>query len=400
MVNKQDLQDAEDRAKRQITEQVNALRDEYESKMEEMKLTYDYKIEAMGTAHQRKIEDLELKLSVAIKERAAATLEAITGFYTNIDKKVDKHTIRMSIIEDDTIKSLQTLVENNVTELQRLTNEMSSIRPAMNTNVPKDSTPAAPSYAVGDTKTPTIKSLEARIDKLEDHSRRNNLLFYGFKEDNREQCENRVRDILATKILYNIRDVNTIEIVRAHRLGPFKNDQTRPIIVKFQHYSDKQQILQNIFKGKLNSLPGKWVSEDFSENTTNDRKFLRDQLLEARSELGKKVIKNSSVRYKAIHVTNVNGARSVFPLHKVVENPHWWKGIAGKLPDSQQYPEGNAGRPVEGVSDSYNSEEVATLSKGDQQNCESVPLDDFQDAVDDPTEDANSNVTAEEVDNP
>ena len=330
MVNKQDLQDTEDRVKRQLTEQVNALRTEYESKMDEMKLSYDNKIEAMGTAHQRKIEDLELKLSVATKERAAATLEAITTFYTNLDAKVDKHTIRMSIIEDDTIKSLQSLVADNVTELQRLTSEISNIRPAMNTNFPKDSTPV-PSYAVGDTKTPTIKSLEARIDKLEDHSRRNNLLFYGLKEDNREQCENRVRDLLATKILYNVRDVNTIEIVRAHRLGPLKNDQTRPIIVKFQHYSDKQEILQNIFKGKLNSLPGKWVSEDFSENTTNDRKFLRDQLLVARSELGKRVIKNSSVRYKAIHVTNVNGARSVFPLHKVVGNPHWWKGIAGKL---------------------------------------------------------------------
>ena len=178
-----------------------------------------------------------------------------------------------------------------------------------------------------DTKVPTIASLEARIDKMEDHSRRNNLLFYGFSEDSQEErCENRVCDLLAKVILRNTRDVNTIDIVRAHRLGAFNAGHTRPIIVKFERYSDKNEIMQNVFKGALSNTSGKWVTEDFSVNTTNDRKFLRDQLLGARSALGDR-IKNSSVRYKAIHVTSKTGIRSVFHLNKVLGNPNWWKDI-------------------------------------------------------------------------
>ena len=143
--------------------------------------------------------------------------------------------------------------------------------------------------------------------------------------------------------------MNEIEIVRAHRLGTFVKDQNRPIIVKFQLYSDKQQILQHVFKGKLNDVPGKFVTEDFSVNTTKDRKFLRDQLLVARAALGKQ-LKSSSVRYKTIHVTNNYGKRSFFTLNKVSGNVNnWWRTIPG--PDAARYTHSD----IDNVTDEGNS---------------------------------------------
>ena len=177
-----------------------------------------------------------------------------------------------------------------------------------------------------------LTSLEARIDKLEDYSRRDNLLFTGFAEDRNENCENVVRDILARKLLRGICDVNKVNIVRAHRLGQYKADQTRPIIVKFREFCDKQLILQQLYKGALINT-GKWVTEDFSANTTDDRKYLREHLKAAREVLEGQ-IKTSSVRYKAIYITNIHGKRFVFPLHKIVANSQTWWKVVGAGPET------------------------------------------------------------------
>ena len=135
--------------------------------------------------------------------------------------------------------------------------------------------------------------------------------------------------MLAKKVLRDY-NVNNVDIVRAHRLGPYKSGQTRPIIVKFNSYHDKQEILTRVYKGVMNNS-GRWITEDFSVNTTKDRKYLQDHLQAAKNVLGKK-IKSSSVRYKAIHIVSaVNGKKYIFSLNKVIRNSQtWWQGIQEK----------------------------------------------------------------------
>ena len=158
-------------------------------------------------------------------------------------------------------------------------------------------------------------------------------------------------------------NVNNVNIVRAHRLGTFKTGQTRPIIVKFREFSDKQMILQQVYKGKLINS-GKFATEDFSVNTTEDRKYLRTHLNAAKEVLGSE-IKTSSIRYKAIHITNIHGKRFVFPLHKVVRNSQtWWKGVRAG-PDTDDFyfdapsdSNNNVGpTPNEAVNDTENSQQ-------------------------------------------
>ena len=139
-------------------------------------------------------------------------------------------------------------------------------------------------------------------------------MFYGFSEENGENCENKVRDLLAQRILKN-RNINDIKIVRAHRLGKFKSNGNRAIIVKLRDYDDKMQIMRNV--GTLRGT--KWVAtEDFSLNTNKLRENLRSCLLEAKSDL-KDIISKSSIRYKAIHIQDKNGKLFVFPDHVVAK---------------------------------------------------------------------------------
>ena len=55
------------------------------------------KMATIDSQYCRKIEDLELKLSTAAKSSAEANLMAVTGFYNQIDSKVEKLIIQQDI---------------------------------------------------------------------------------------------------------------------------------------------------------------------------------------------------------------------------------------------------------------------------------------------------------------
>ena len=130
-----------------------------------------------------------------------------------------------------------------------------------------------------------IKRLEQRIDNLEDYSRRDNLLFYGFTEQFNEDCTERVQDLICKKILANNVNAAEIKFVRAHRLGKFNGSgaKPRPIIVKFREFSDKMKVFMS--KKHLKNSPYV-VTEDFSANTNSQREFLQDCINEAKTNLG------------------------------------------------------------------------------------------------------------------
>lgn len=113
-------------------------------------------------------------------------------------------------------------------------------------------------------------SLLSRIDELEDRSRRNNLIFYGFSDSPREtweQSESLVKDVL-TNVLPTLSD-DAFE--RAHRLGSFSPSKARPIIVKFSSFKVKDQILSARKKLREKNVT---VSEDFCPATREIRNKL------------------------------------------------------------------------------------------------------------------------------
>ena len=111
--------------------------------------------------------------------------------------------------------------------------------------------------------------IENKLVDLADRSRRNNLRINGIKEgknENWEECEERVNCFLEEKL-----DIDTSEIwiERARRVGEKKNGQERQIVVQFNTYKNKLDIVRNCKKLKGTKFS---VFEDFSKETASIRK--------------------------------------------------------------------------------------------------------------------------------
>lgn len=120
-----------------------------------------------------------------------------------------------------------------------------------------------------------VKSLQLENTKLRNqivnqelHSRRNNLRFHGLNETKNEDCEGLVLEMLYHAGL----PFHPRSIERAHRLGPSIKGKTRPIIVKFFHYKDRETVWRKLghgtFPPKYNKLH---VREDYPLVIENNR---------------------------------------------------------------------------------------------------------------------------------
>ena len=103
-----------------------------------------------------------------------------------------------------------------------------------------------------------------RMDDLENRSRRNNVVFYGIKKEEGENCETVLKTICREKLKID-RD---IEFDRAHRTG---KSADAPIVARCTFYKDRESILKSkrsLFGSEI------FVGEDFSKRTRQVRKAL------------------------------------------------------------------------------------------------------------------------------
>ena len=117
-----------------------------------------------------------------------------------------------------------------------------------------------------------FSALKSRVDQIDSQSRRDNLIFTGIKEVEREKwsdCEKSVRDII-TNVL-KMENGNDIHFERVHRNGIKSPGRTRNIIAKFSRYKDREAVWQN--RKKL-SKSGYTLLEDFPNEVQNERKLL------------------------------------------------------------------------------------------------------------------------------
>lgn len=163
------------------------------------------------------------------------------------------------------------------------------------------------------TFTKLAKENERKNEKLESHSRRFNLKFFGFEDsinESWEESENKVKNYLHEGLHI---DDSEIRIERAHRLGGSKS-VPRPIIVKFSFFKDKEKILRAYRQKKKAMRENRErqdqsdsaeqpdtvqdrsdddgyshirVAEDFVERVANDRRklfpFMQDCLAEGKN---------------------------------------------------------------------------------------------------------------------
>lgn len=124
------------------------------------------------------------------------------------------------------------------------------------------------------------KLLKQRTNKLENYSRRNNVVIKGIAEpqhETKQDCEDKIRHFLTTQLKLNEDTVRNMKFVRVHRLGSYQKGRfigtkpNRPIIVRFRDYADKSMVWAARSNISNDSL---FISENFSAETEYNRKKL------------------------------------------------------------------------------------------------------------------------------
>lgn len=99
-----------------------------------------------------------------------------------------------------------------------------------------------------------LNCLHEQVLDLRSRSMKNNILFHNVPEKDRENITETVKNILEKDL--KMTNVENVEIDNAHRLGEKRfvhNRKPRPVIVRFQKYTDASKILdigRNLYKDK------------------------------------------------------------------------------------------------------------------------------------------------------
>lgn len=106
-------------------------------------------------------------------------------------------------------------------------------------------------------------NLCAKLDDLEQYTRRNNLRIFGVNEELNEDLESKVIVLFRDKMEVNLEPK---DIDRVHRLGKTDASKSsiRPIIIKFTNYGSKRALMKS--RSKLKNLEKKvYVADDLTK---------------------------------------------------------------------------------------------------------------------------------------
>lgn len=124
-----------------------------------------------------------------------------------------------------------------------------------------------------------VSELKEKLKGFEIQKKKNNLLFFGIKEESKE--ESNIVEYMKEKINnYLSLDIQAYEIDKAYRIGQKTSNGVRPILVSFT-----SNWRRNIIYKNKNKLPkGIYIKEDFTKETLEIRKSLQPKLEEERNK--------------------------------------------------------------------------------------------------------------------
>ncbi|XP_052768003.1 uncharacterized protein LOC128208479 [Mya arenaria] len=126
----------------------------------------------------------------------------------------------------------------------------------------------------------TENTLKSEILDLKCRSMRDNLLFHKIPEEKDEICEQKILQFIQEKLkIDNATEV--IRLQRAHRIGPYQGDKTRPIVAKFSDFPDREKV-RRAAKELKGTQYG--ISEQFPKQVVEQRRKLVPIMLQARKD--------------------------------------------------------------------------------------------------------------------
>ena len=212
--------------------------------------------------------DGKLELVLDTVGKVMKEIEGMRGTVGTILKRAESHEARLKSIEDrlnvnsTEVKGVKTSIGNLDVRINKMNERMEKLEK-------------------------NNKDMMMSKIELEARSRRNNLLFFGVKEQEKEDASRLIHDIIKKDLGLN----GSFPLQRAHRLGPVKRnvvgksaDRPRPIIVNFLDFRDKETVRSA--RSRLQAPIS--VQEDFPEEVRKAMKSLMPELIDLKNK-GKRV---------------------------------------------------------------------------------------------------------------
>ena len=332
MVNQHQLNELEERLKKLITTEEQRAKSKEEALQEQ--------ISSLVLENTLLKDELAKQSHTILLDTIKVWIDGIYASVNTINKDIGTLTYRLDK-EEETLKeereensyeSLQREINNINEAVKLLSNDLGELKSKVGPNADNDKPMGSEGnfhesrrrHVVDAVKGGelTLTTLIQRVDRLEDNSRRDNVIFYGIQESLTKEtwndCENIIQDIIRDHKLVD--EHTTVEICRAHRLGKWDAEKNRPIIVKFAQYKIKDTIIGNA--KNLEDLDYS-LSEDFCKNTSEIRKKLYNHGKAAKNRTNIP-IKSFSVKYKTLNVVTNTDGKFNFTLDYIEKHPSSW----------------------------------------------------------------------------
>ena len=366
----------------ELTEQFSTYKTSMAAELNQVHVVHAKELAELKLIYDNKIASLEEKLITVINTDANATLRTVTGFFQTHDTRMSELACSIDVNDERSNKNAG-IIDSIVSEVKQLKSD--KCQQHVTRHVIND---IDDDVVVGNGGL-SLRDLESRIDTLEDYSRRDNLLFFGFEEQKNEDCTEKVKHLICNKILAHDRHAKDIDFVRVHRLGRYKAGSKRPIIARFKDYGCKTAVL----KSRRNLAGMKLlVTEDFCTNTKNTREYL-ETCAKTISNKKKDEISGAYVQFKSLVIKGTNGKTRSFSRRfvqdKIDEHPSdWWDHISysGTTPSThapiipEPVVDATMGNDVEVVSDTVEQDPKSPA----EESTEVASNEEFKDAVDVP----------------
>ena len=257
------------------SEEVRSLVDEAKDELRrEMQTRFDQKEEILKV----QISNLESSNDRLIKNQRDTIIETVKAWISSVESKVTENTSLFGELKNEVMNYSMKIGSSNEPSKGHVDNVDNGLNAKRN-NDWLENLEGRVRYLENE-----LELCQKQLDNVEDQSRRNNVKFFGIAESSSwetwEQSENIVREVMKHEL--HLSNADEIPITRAHRLGKKdkEGDDPRPIIVKFDFFRDRQNVIRA--SGKLRNKPIK-ISEDFCVRTSDYRNnVLKPRMIAAR----------------------------------------------------------------------------------------------------------------------
>ena len=219
----------------------------------------------------------------------AALTTPITAALNKLNEEMESMNTKMDSMQtnfDDKFEKFSTEIMKDVVKATKLATDAIEITKSYDERLHKIEINQKHMNVKYDGVVEYCKQLEKRCDNQESYSRRNNLLIRGIIEndENADDCARVAKDFFVHKLSMTEDEVNRIEFVRCHRIGKkaLYNggiNKKRPIIVRFEQFSDKSEVWGKRFQLKDKNYS---ISENFANDVEYRRRLLYPVLVAAK----------------------------------------------------------------------------------------------------------------------